>query len=487
MRLKHSRNNWTGRKKAAAALCTLFLFLCAGAAFMVYQNTETKKNPLDPHNPVLVTLWHYRVGSAKTALDSLVQSFNDTVGEEQGIVVEAYSIGNIDRLADAVLSSVNNELGAKPMPHIFTAYNTTACEIDARYGLVDLEKYFSPEELSLYQPTFLNSGRIGTDQKLKNFPIARSTECIYLNCTDFNRFSYVMNITPEILLTWEGIVQTAELYYKWSGGKAFFGAQNIINTMQAAAALEREKNGVDEGVRDPSLYYPLEAAKKIWDCYYIPYLKGYYSMEIEELQSMNPIKQGKLLMCIASTAGAVYCPDEVWMDENTHYPIQCSVLPYPVWEGEKKYAPMRGNSFCIVKSDSVHEYASTVFMKWYTQPEQNIAYAISTGYLPVNQEALTMDKLNTGDETQRQILRDAQQVSLDMLSDFHWCKNGTTLWSSRFDTIFKELLTDRAKKDREAVLQCIEEGQNREALLEKYTSRKYFEKWYYEYLEQAAS
>ena len=43
----------------------------------------------------------------------------------------------------------------------------------------------------------------------------------------------------------------------------------------------------------------------------------------------------------------------------------------------------------VFASDEVRERAACEFLKWFTQPEQNIRFAVSTGYLPVEQEALS--------------------------------------------------------------------------------------------------
>ena len=38
-----------------------------------------EKGPLDPKNPVSLTVWHYYNGSQQVAFDALVEEFNDTV------------------------------------------------------------------------------------------------------------------------------------------------------------------------------------------------------------------------------------------------------------------------------------------------------------------------------------------------------------------------------------------------------------------------
>ncbi len=47
------------------------------------------------------------------AFDKLVKEFNDTVGSERGIIVEAFSQGNVVDLSEKVLDSANKKLALK--------------------------------------------------------------------------------------------------------------------------------------------------------------------------------------------------------------------------------------------------------------------------------------------------------------------------------------------------------------------------------------
>jgi len=42
---------------------------------------------------------------------------------------------------------------------------------------------------------------------------------------------------------------------------------------------------------------------------------------------------------------------------------------------------------CVKRSTPKKEYAAALFIKWFTQPEQNMRFVYSTGYLPVTKEA----------------------------------------------------------------------------------------------------
>lgn len=52
------------------------------------------------------------------AFDKLVKEFNDTVGAEKGIIVEAFSQGNVVDLSEKVLDSANKKVGSEDVPNI---------------------------------------------------------------------------------------------------------------------------------------------------------------------------------------------------------------------------------------------------------------------------------------------------------------------------------------------------------------------------------
>ena len=84
--------------------------------------------------------------------------------------------------------AANGDPGAPSLPDITTAYPKTAIILAGKDLLVDLNEQFTPEELSAYIPEFLQEGKVKEDG-LYVFPIAKSTEVLFVNMTIFNRFS----------------------------------------------------------------------------------------------------------------------------------------------------------------------------------------------------------------------------------------------------------------------------------------------------------
>ena len=172
----------TGRIKGYLCLSGIFAAALTAAGC-------GKKSPLDPGNPVSLTVWHYYNGSQQVAFDALVEEFNDTVGREKGIFVQGYSQGSVSDLETAVRDSIEGKVGAEAMPDIFSSYADTAYEVEQAGALANLSDYLDKEELEQYVDSYIEEGRIGGDGSLRIFPTAKSTEIMMINKTDWEPFA----------------------------------------------------------------------------------------------------------------------------------------------------------------------------------------------------------------------------------------------------------------------------------------------------------
>ena len=189
---------------AAALLFSLLLTGCAGGSRDPVQ--------LDPKNPVTVEIWHYYNGPQKTAFDELVSQFNEGLGREKGIVVEAFSQGSVNELIAKVIDAADQKVGAGEIPDIFAAYADTAYQLDQKGLVASLDPYMTAEELEEYIPGYIVEGRFDQEGNLKIFPIAKSTEVFMLNKTDWDLFARDTGASLEELSTIEGVTDVARRY-----------------------------------------------------------------------------------------------------------------------------------------------------------------------------------------------------------------------------------------------------------------------------------
>lgn len=352
------------------------LLFCTGCS-----NTVTKEEV-----PTTITVWHVYGGQTDSPLNDLIDQFNQTVGKQKQINVQVTSVSNTNTIHELVLAAANEEPGAPELPDLFISYPKTVLALPDDSILVDYKDYFSEEELSDFIPAFIEEGTI--DDHLVIFPVAKSTEIMFINQTIFDRFSQETGISMEDLDTWEGLYKAAETYAEWSDAqtpdipgdaKAMFVHDYYFNYFQVGV----ESLGEDFFQGDKLAFGPVfqtvweplaQAAFKggVW-------LKGGYATE--------SIRTGESIVSVASSASILYYGDVVTYSDNTSEDITIVSRPCPVFENGEKLVMQRGAGFCTVRSTPEREQAAVTFLKWLTEPEHNVEFVTRTGYMPVTKSA----------------------------------------------------------------------------------------------------
>lgn len=356
--------------------------------------TDGPTGHLSAQNPVTVTLWHYYVGENQQALERAVSDFNQTLGIAQGVIVDAVGMGSIAELEESITRSAMGILNAEPMPQIFSSYPDKALEIDALDMLVDLNDYFTDAEKEAYVADFLEDGIFDGDRLLL-LPVVKSTELLYLNETAWSAFAGDQGIGTDSLGTWEGLYDTARAYYAWTAGEeepwsgtSFMGFDSVANLILIGArqlgvqVIEAGEGGSGQAVLD------LPVLRRVFDLYAGGYSLGYFDA-IGRFRS-DDIKAGDLIAYVGSSSSAAYFP--TWIEQdNQQQPIRFMALPYPVLTGGEAYAIQQGAGMCVAKSTPAQQEGAALFLKWFTDVEENIAFAMTTGYLPVKETAFASE------------------------------------------------------------------------------------------------
>lgn len=474
--------------------------IIAAASLCSCSSRKNNDDLLDKNNPTTVTIWHYYNGVQLINFDNAVSEFNETVGMEKGIIVEAYSKNSISELADSVISAVKKEAGAEAPPNIFATYSETAYTIDQLGQLVDVKQYFTDDEIAEYIPEYLDEGKLGNDGSIKIFPTAKSTEVMMLNTTDWADFAAKTGVTEDDLRTWEGLAETAEKYYNYTDaltpdipndGKAFFGRDSVANYMNIGAAQLGEEFVTTDENNNVVLNINKDAVRKLWDYYYVPYVKGYYTAKGR--YRSEDAKTGTIIALICSTTGSAYYPTEVTIDDDYTYPIENKVLPVPNFEGTDPYIVQQGAGMSIVKSDEKTEYASAVFLKWFTDEERNIGFTVNSGYLPVKKNAYDKDKIHSiiskSEESINETLMNTIDLAVDEVGSYKLYFSPAFDNSAKVRDVLETGIQDTAVSDYEAAWERIQQGEDRDAVIAEYTSDDAFEKWFSDFsssIENAA-
>ena len=139
-----------------------------------------------------------------------------------------------------------------------------------------------------------------------------------------------------------------------------------------------------------TLHTDRDLLHRLWENYYVPYVKGYFAA-CGKFRS-DDVKTGDILAYTGSTSSVMYFPDAVEKDD-TKTPIDIVVLSAPVMEGGSNIKVQQGAGMAVTKSDNQHEYAASVFLKWFTQKENNMRFVCASGYMPVLKEANNIETL----------------------------------------------------------------------------------------------
>lgn len=463
------------RGLCAAAVCAgLLLMALAGCAGQGSYRGD----------PITITLWHYYNGTQQKVFNELVQEFNSTVGAEQGILVEAQSYGTVNDLSDEVLDAIYGKVGAEEVPDVFAAYADTAYEANSLGKAAELSQYLTEEEENAYITAYLEEGQLGEGGGFIIFPIAKSTEVLTVNKTEWDAFAAATGASESAFATWEGVAGLAEQYYLWTDGltpgvaedgKAFFGRDAFANYIlvgseQLGARLFTVSGG------QAALNVDKAALRRLWDNYYVPYINGYFSA-FGKFRS-DDVRTGDLAACVGSTSGATYFPTEVTRADGSTYPIDVAVYPLPNFAGTEPMAVQQGAGMVVSKSTPEREKAAVTFLKWFTQPEQNSRFAMSSGYLPVTYAANGgVAALAQQNKELPSVLRDTLNIGAAMTQEYRLYAGKAFEKGNAARAVVNSSMDEWARADRAAVKALMDQGMSRAEAVALYDTDENFDNW----------
>lgn len=430
-----------------------------------------------------ITVWTYYNGDQMESFTKLVDEFNSTVGAEKGISVSTESLGSVNDLEASVMDAAEGKVGASELPNIFSAYADTAYAMDQMGMLVDLAPYLSDAERNTFVNGYLSEGDFNGSGEIKIFPVAKATELMFLNDTDWQVFADAAGASYDDLATLEGLVETAGKYYDWTDaqtdtpddGKALFGRDAMANYMLVGA---RQLGDTLFEVQDGkmTLNFDKDVARKLWDNYYVPFVKGWFAA-IGRFRS-DDIKVGNVLAYVGSSSSATFFPAQVMVNDTESYDIDMTVLPSPKFAGGEDVAVQQGAGMVVTAGTEEEINASVEFLKWFTQPEHNISFSVDSGYLPVTTAANDMEAIKTSglelSPKMERILSNAVQS----------VKNNTLYTPSAFAggskarKVLEYSLSDLASADRATVQERVAAGQPAADAEAEFLTDEYFDAWY---------
>jgi len=401
------------RLKKTAFVGVFFLFLVLLTACDV---------KIGKKEPVTITIWHTYSEEMKALFDRYVAEFNATVGAREGFAISVTGVADTNVLHNRLVAAANKDPGAPELPDMAVVYPRVALILKNKDLLLDLGTKFSREDLADYVPEFIEEGKLG-GEGLYLFPVAKSTEVLYVNMTFFIPFARDSGVDVSCFDTFEGIIAAGKKYKVWADawmrdkikeGPWFFYPDNLYNFAMIGA--EQLGEHLFEGAA-----YNLtgQTFPRIWNTYCTPAAEG--AVAISEGYGNYLAKSGKVLCCISSSAGSIFIPDSVNWPDNTKEEVYFRVFPYPVFEGGEKIALQRGGGIFVRKSTVEKENAAIAFLRWFTEPERNLNFVLGIGYMPVTKKAFAaIETSDAFDKIRNYVARQAIRTAVAMQKEYRF-------------------------------------------------------------------
>lgn len=467
------------KKQIKSLLCGL----CAAALALGCAGCGGSAGPEVPAKVTNIMVWTYYNGDQLESFTSLVNQFNETVGAQKGIKVSTESQGSVNDLETSVMDSAEGKVGAAAMPNIFSAYADTAYALDQMGMVVDLAPCLTEEEKAQFVEGYLSEGGFGEDDSIKIFPVAKSTELLFLNDTDWQAFADAADVRYENLATMEGLTAAAEKYYNWTDaqtaapddGKALFGRDAMANYMLVGA---QQLGDTIFAVKDGrmTVNFERDVARRLWDNYYVPFVRGWFAAT-GRFRS-DDIKTGNVLAYVGSSSSATFFPTRVTNDANESHEISLKTLPAPQFEGGEAVAVQQGAGMVVTAAKEEEVKASVEFLKWFVRAENNIAFSVGSGYLPVTRKANDMQEILASGLTLDDNMQQTLAVAVDTVNGNRLYTPHAFAGGSSARKVLEYGLSDLAAADRETVVQRIAEGQSAAEAEAEFLTDEYFEAWY---------
>ena len=165
--------------------------------------------------------------------------------------------------------------------------------------------------------------------------------------------------------------------------------------------------------------------------------------------------------------------------EKTMCALQVAVELLNQTEGYSNYDKFQqGAGMIVTKGTDAQIEASVEFLKWFTQPENNIAFSVSSGYLPVTHAAASLDAIRSSGLELSDSITTVLGLSLNAVENDHLYTTHAFPEGSTARNKLQSAMEDAAEADRATVEEQIAAGQTPEEAEAEFLTDDYFDQWY---------
>lgn len=329
-----------------------------------------------PEEPITILFWHTRgSGAQEETVNYQINTFNETVGKEKGIIVEGvYQGGYGDIMTKMQLASQSD---GQP---VVAVLGNTRVSIMVEDGIIeDMMPYAQRDgfDLSNFPQSLLNVP-YNDDTQLHSLPYIKSTPVLYYNKTmadakgltppttiaefeEFCKALYTTNENGEVAV-WGFLGLNDFTYYQgaflWQLGEELWDAEGNSPALEGTSMLTVLKDWrrwIDEGWCKP--FSSSGASTEMQDMFY----------------------QGKL-GCFLASCGSMANIAKYTAEGG----IELGVSWFPTYDANNTIVPIGGGNIGLMKSNNTEEQlnAGWEFIKFLFTDEMVAYNAINSGYLP---------------------------------------------------------------------------------------------------------
>jgi multiple sugar transport system substrate-binding protein len=354
-------------KNMAAALILAALAACSRQA-----PAKSTGTALDPANPVDITFYSYSLGypTMKPGMEHLVQEFNDTIGKEKGIRVEAV----VDDGYTKFRSDIAAGLPVDVVQHTFMLMDQSRESL----GFAAYDDIFPAGELREHtrniSPNALKLGMI--DGKIYGLAFTFSTPILYMNGKLFEAAGLDPHKPPK---TWGEVAAYAKQIKEKTGKDGFGLAPNNGWTTEGILY----SNGADILAPDrKSVVFASPQGIAAFQMWQDLYHSGAHAPGTDT-ELMEQFMAGNLGMQIQSTSLLSGYTNAAKAGGWELYGAEM-----PGFEGRPS-APVNSGSALMVRSDSeLKSQAIWEFVKYVSGPRGYTIITSEIGYLPLRMDAV---------------------------------------------------------------------------------------------------
>ncbi|OGF49634.1 MAG: hypothetical protein A2231_06065 [Candidatus Firestonebacteria bacterium RIFOXYA2_FULL_40_8] len=320
-----------------------------------------------------LTFWHAMADPKDKVLKELISGFEKQNPDIQ--IVPQY-VGNYDILLQKLLASV----AAGNSPDMSQVYeNWTTRFIDEK-SIVPFDKYFSKDPdrekdlADIYQVFIKNNSY---DKTLWTFPFNKSIYVYYYNEALFKKegllppktVSEFLNVCTKLTKR-DASGKTVRYGFGFRANIDIFAILLYMNKGRFFNEKETKSTFNDVAGRDT-----LQFITDMYNKYKVAvYTKDYMD---------GDFKEGRIAAFFSTSPHRSYIESDI----GTKFPIGVA----PLYTGKIRTAPIAGTNIAIFAkkgSSEAREEACYKFIKWLSNTENNVKWAMGTSYLPIRKSAL---------------------------------------------------------------------------------------------------